>query len=82
MTLNETLQEMKAASRSRIPEAAVAIMTRATEQLENSGVVKKALSKGDQAPTFELQDWQGTRYNSSLLLSQGPLILHFYRGSW
>jgi len=82
MTLNEILQEMKATSRSRIPAESAAIMARATEQLEHSGIVKNALAKGDKAPFFELQDWQGTRYNSSLLLSQGPLILHFYRGSW
>ena len=82
MTLNEKLQEIKTASRSRIPAEAAAIMTRATEQLAESGIIKVALGKGKKAPQFELPDWQGNSYNSTKLLASGPLILHFYRGSW
>jgi hypothetical protein len=82
MTLNDTLQEMKRKSLSRIPSEAAAVMARTTEQLKLSGVVDKALGKSDKAPSFELQDWQGNSHNSTRLLAQGPLILHFYRGSW
>jgi hypothetical protein len=82
MTLNNTLQEMKRKSLSRIPPEAAAIMAQTTKQLELSGLVDKALTKGDKAPSFELMDWQGNSYNSALLLAKGPLILHFYRGSW
>jgi len=82
MTLNQTLQTMKARSRSRIPAQAAEIMAQATEQFERSGIVKNARKKGDKASPFELQDWQGNCYNSTRLLSKGPLILHFYRGSW
>ncbi len=82
MSLNETLQEMKMASRSKIPADATAIMTRAVEQLEDSGIIKMALGHGKPAPEFELQDYQGNNYSSAELLTKGPLILHFYRGSW
>ena len=82
MSLKTTLQEMKTASRSRIPPQAATVMTNAAEALERSGIVDKALKPGDQAPAFELLDWQGNSYKSSQLLGQGPLILHFYRGSW
>jgi len=82
MTLNETLQQIKAASRSRIPAEAAATMTRATEQLKSSGIIKMALAPGKPAPEFELTDWQGNKFNSADLLAKGPLILHFYRGSW
>ncbi|MDH3960603.1 MAG: hypothetical protein OET55_04940 [Desulfuromonadales bacterium] len=82
MTLKNTLQEMKGKSLSRIPPEAAAIMAHTTKQLELSGIVDKALAKGDKAPSFELQDWQGNSHNSVLLLAKGPLILHFYRGSW
>ena len=82
MTLNNTLQEMKRKSLSRIPPEAAEIMARTTKQLELSGIVDKALAKGDKSPSFELQDWQENSYNSVRLLAQGPLILHFYRGSW
>ena len=82
MTLNETLQQIKSTSRSRIPEEAAATMTRATEQLKNSGIIKMALDAGEPAPEFELSDWQDIRYSSPELLAKGPLILNFYRGSW
>lgn len=82
MTLNNTLQEMKRKSISRIPPEAAEIMARTTKQLELSGLVDKALGTGEKAPSFELQDWQGNSYNSTRLLAQGPVIIHFYRGSW
>lgn len=82
MTLNNTLQEMKRKSLSRIPPEAAAIMAQTTKQLELSGIVDQALAKGDKVPPFELQDWQGNSHNSARLLAHGPLILHFYRGSW
>lgn len=82
MTLNETLQQIKLASLSRIPAEASSAMTRATEQLENSGIINMALSPGKPAPEFELADCLGNNYNSTTLLANGPLILHFYRGSW
>ena len=82
MTLHETLQQIKSASRSRIPIEAADTMTRATERLKRSGIVKMALAPGKPAPGFSLPDCHGNIYNSVDLLAKGPLILHFYRGSW
>jgi hypothetical protein len=82
MTLNETLQQLKAASRSRVPAEAAAVMARSAEELKNSGLIGRALVPGNPAPVFDLQDWQGNSYNSTELLAKGPVILSFYRGSW
>ena len=82
MTLKETLQQIKSASRSKIPEETAAIMSRTTEQLKNSGAAALALGAGQSAPDFTLPDWQGKQYNSKEILANGPLILSFYRGSW
>jgi len=82
MTLNETLQQIKSASLARIPAEAASAMSRATEQLENSGIIKMALGPGKPVPEFELPDCLGISYSSAALLEKGPLILHFYRGSW
>lgn len=82
MVLNETLQKIKAASLSRIPPEAAEIMSRTTQQLKDSGIVKMALGAGKPAPAFELTDWQGQAYSSKQILAKGPLILSFYRGSW
>jgi len=82
MSLNETLQQMKLASRSKLPTAVAATMTRANEQLKDSGIVRMALGPGHPVPEFELPDAHGTLYNSGKLLAKGPLLLTFYRGSW
>jgi len=82
MTLKSTLLQLKTTSRAKLPEDVAAIMTRATDQLLDSGIVRMALGPGKQAPDFILPDWQGTLYSSSDILANGPLILSFYRGSW
>lgn len=82
MSLNETLQKLKDASRARVPKETAAIMARATEQLKSSEILAAILSQGEIAPEFELSDSQGNSYSSVKLLARGPLILHFYRGPW
>lgn len=82
MSLNETLQAMKKASRAKIPPETAAVMARVTEDLARAGIKEHALQTGDRAPDFELSDWQGQLYSSRELLQKGPLILAFYRGSW
>jgi peroxiredoxin len=37
---------------------------------------------GDEAPAFELRDGTGKTVSSSALLSKGPLVVSFTRGSW
>lgn len=82
MTLQETLRQLKAASRAKMPAEAATIVARATERLEQSGIVKMTLKAGARAPDFSLRDAHGTLYDSNELLARGPLILTFYRGSW
>jgi hypothetical protein len=82
MSLNEALRQLKSASRGRIPAETAAIMSQATEQLKASATTTKALGPGTRAPEFILEDWQGNKYRSAELLSKGPLVLSFYRGSW
>jgi hypothetical protein len=82
MTLNKTLQQIKASSRSKMSAETLAIMGRAIEQLKDSGIVERALGPGRPAPGFHLPDWQGRLYASREILAKGPLILTFYRGSW
>jgi len=82
MTLNQTLQQMKAASLAKIRPEAAAIMASTKAQLEASGIIKMALGPGQKAPDFALRDWQDNLYNSTEILARGPLVLTFYRGSW
>ncbi len=39
-------------------------------------------TEGDRAPTFELPDEHGEPWNLVQHLTQGPVLLVFYRGDW
>jgi hypothetical protein len=82
MTLQEELNALKARSEARIPEEKRAIMHRATEELEKSGLKEKVLKVGDRAPDFSLKDTQGSLVSLGSLLERGPVVLSFYRGGW
>ena len=58
------------------------IMHHAIRDLEQSGIAKKVLQPGADLPHFELDDQRGKKQKSGDFLSQGPLVLTFYRGFW
>ncbi|MGI4814842.1 MAG: peroxiredoxin-like family protein [Janthinobacterium lividum] len=57
-------------------------MHRATHELIASGAADKALKVGAKAPAFTLDDPDGHAVSSADLLTQGPLVVTFYRGVW
>ena len=57
-------------------------MHRATDELIASRAVDRALKVGDKAPAFKLKGPDGNEVSSIELLTQGPLIVTFYRGVW
>ena len=82
MSLQERLDQIKAAGKTRIPETARNVMERAVADLVKSGLVAKALKVGDRMPSFTLPSVSGRRVASDELLARGPLVLSFYRGRW
>ncbi len=82
MGLQDQLNELLAQSAKRIPADTATIMANAMEKLKQSNIVDKALKAGDKAPSFELANTKGNHVSSATLLSQGPLVVSFYRGSW
>lgn len=64
------------------PAGVHALLQRGNDELIASGIAGNALSAGDIAPHFILQDTRGNTVSSAQLLSQGPLIVSFYRGRW
>src|SRR5258708_102030 len=52
------------------------------KQLVESGVAEFALKEDEQAPDFTLPGALGQSVTLSQLLTQGPVILIFYRGEW
>ncbi|MEM0967725.1 MAG: hypothetical protein AAF191_04300 [Verrucomicrobiota bacterium] len=64
------------------PPEALAVMHRSTEDLIASGLHEQAIKTGDSFPDFDLQDGEGTSYQSENLFGDRPIIINFFRGHW
>lgn len=82
MSLAEKLKEKKAGFVSQVPAEVLEKMMRAGAELKDSGIAERALGVGAKAPTFNLENQDGTTVSSEELLGKGPMILTFYRGKW
>ena len=82
MSLQEKLNAYKEGMVKKAPQEALNIMRRATEDLRNSAIMEGIVKAGDPAPEFELQNTAGKGIRLRDLLSEGPLVLSFYRGKW
>ena len=82
MKLQERLDAFRKDVESKIPKEALGIMHRATDDLQNSGILDHTVKVGDKAPDFTLKNTQGQEVGLSQLLEKGPLVLSFYRGRW
>ncbi len=81
-TLEERLKVIRDGALKRIPAEHREVMHQATEALEASGAVSRALKEGDVAPKFALPDSQGRTVKLSTLLESAPVVLTFFRGHW
>jgi len=80
MALSEKLAALRDAFGKRLkPDIAVA-MERHLEELRAR--LSGAIKAGDPALPFELENQHGERVSLSELLTRGPVVLSFYRGSW
>lgn len=82
MRLQEKLDAYKKDFVAKVPPDALAVMQQATRDLNESGILAKAVKVGDLAPDFELRDTEGATVALGDLLDKGPLVLSFYRGRW
>ena len=82
MSLEQKLAALRTAAATRIPPDKAAIMHRATEDLRKSGILDRIVKVGTRMPAFELANHDGRRVSSQDLLTRGPLVLSFFRGSW
>lgn len=81
-----TTQELDAARAKYrgeiIPAPALAVIDAEIEALRVSRLEDRALKPGRVAPDFMLPDPKGRLVRLHSLLSQGPVVLVFYRGGW
>lgn len=81
-TLEERLDRMRTASAKKVSDGARAIMTRATQDLRDSGILDRIPKPGDSFTHFDLPDTKGGSERSQELLHRGPLVVSVYRGVW
>lgn len=82
MTLTQDLEQLKTQLRTKQPEEAKVIMDKATEDLANSGIIDRSLKVGDKIPNFTLPNAVGKTVEMQSLLTNGPVVIAFYRGQW
>ena len=82
VSLAQRLMEIKAGIAQYVRPENQAINERAVAELEASDIADRILPVGAGAPAFELPDQNGHMVSSAELLSQGKLVIDFYRGRW
>lgn len=81
-TLQSVLDAKRADFEAKAPAETKEIYRIGIESVRASGVVETAKSVGDVAPDFSLSNATGRNVSLSGYLSQGPVVLTWYRGGW
>ena len=66
----------------QVPAEVLTTYGREIEALVSSGISASSLHEGAQAPDFSLPNIDRKIITLSALLSEGPVVLTFYRGAW
>ena len=82
MSLQDTLDTLRAASTTRIPLETQAIMQRSVDELRASGIMDRVARVGQPAPDFTLPNAAGASVTLAELRARSPVVLSFYRGRW
>ena len=82
MNLTQELNAYKTNFKASQPEEIKTVMAKATTDLINSHLAEKSLGKGDKIPNFALPNAVGKEVTLESLLSQGTVVISFYRGGW
>ena len=82
-SLQDELDRITQSTRALVQPERLAFSERATEELFASGIEKRLLPVGAQAPNFTLVDaLTGKPVSAEDVLALGPLIVNFFRGRW
>ncbi|MGK7932367.1 MAG: peroxiredoxin-like family protein [Microcystaceae cyanobacterium] len=82
MNLTTELNKLQEQFKAKKPEAIKKVMAQATDDLIRSGIAEKSVNLGDTMPNFSLPNAVGKSIDLQDLLTQGTVIISFYRGGW
>src|SRR6266581_9315692 len=80
--LQQQIDEFIAEGASWLPAGLLQDLLSPIGQLIKSGAAERAFKEGEQAPDFTLPDSRGNVVTLSQLLTQGPVVMTFFRGQW
>ena len=78
MSLKSDIEKFK----ENVPEPLLVMARSEKKRLESSCLMDNCLKTGDPAPNFTLPNQNGELISLNQLLSEGPLVVTFYRGGW
>lgn len=82
VSLAETLAGITESLDRRIEPALLRLFGEFLDHLARSGLTEASLKPGDRMPDFILPSAEGGLTSSEELLSEGPLVISFFRGHW
>ena len=82
MNLTQELNAFKTKFKANQPEEIKTVMAEAATDLINTQLAEKSLSTGDKMPNFSLPNAVGKEVTLESLLTQGAVVISFYRGGW
>jgi peroxiredoxin len=80
--LTDEIADLRSEREAAPPTKASEVGKRAINRLKAEGMEERAVNVGSQAPDFSLPDQNGQIVRLKDLLSDGPVVISFYRGSW
>lgn len=78
----ENLAELREQLKGMLPPEAMSVFDQDASQLNDRFETLLQVQPGDKAPDFELPDATGKTVSLQQLLTDGPVVLAFYRGAW
>ncbi|MEO0536214.1 MAG: peroxiredoxin-like family protein [Cyanobacteria bacterium P01_A01_bin.123] len=81
-SLTQTLTDLYTTTQTQLPETARTVLAQNIQILTHSGIAQRTLQIGDRVPNFSLANIHGNRVELQTLLSAGPVVISFYRGTW
>jgi peroxiredoxin len=81
MSLKQAAAEYKAKAQEMLGEK-FGILTGDMDRVRAAGTIDGALKAGQTAPEFTLPDAFGHEVSLKSLLTNGPVVISFYRGEW
>ncbi len=81
-SLQATLDQKREEFAKKVTPEALAAYEQGIKDIAVTGVLDRALKVGAQAPNFELSDAGGVKRSLAAMLTEGPVVLTWYRGTW